>query len=746
MSRWFIEEYSDENEEESIGSDEFQIETEDTTPHEVPEEIPLDYFVPKLNPNNEKKGQNQANSKQSNVIECWNLLDSILQNIDNNQIQKSHTEFNKLQDVYKQVQKDFKKNYIPNFIIKKLFEINQKITEQSKSNKQARQFQKDLKKFNRNFEKELSEFEQHPENFQNEDEIEFKDEIVQKSDDDFYLSSSDEEEEEETSRQSANNANKRKGKICQSTNNKNEVKRANPTANANAKNGKKEEESTSNNANEGKQEKNADNSNSKNEEKEGESSVNNADNKKEEESSLQKANSSEIENDDESIREVLRKYVAFKTNIVMKTDIDYLFTYYQNVKDPKLARSFQLEICYAASHIPNWQKVSYRNIPKILDFLPDLVGYAKSLILLFGKFNDNLTFYSTKLSTPSRRYHFYRMIHKFVNAINNFKQKLLEINEYKLYARLNAMFIGYMYCNEKYDISPQSLSMFEVLQKNIFSKAVTENYMYQNSLFYAFNLALRKNIDEAVEALNKIQDFNSHFFSDSQNVYLLTRALTQVGFSAFDECRFRQAYECFSKLITLKLLNENNLVEKITYPQLPSIECNSVIVRYILSAIVFNFPNIVAGINDEPDDDLSKNKNKIAAFFESLNPEEKQVLVTKYFILLNLVNYSKTGDWKSAYALLLSNFGNILSNRDEFLVVVKKLLLCSFLLSYKNTTIKVNSLETKFKMDKESIFEIVINMIAGFGPIGNSPILFSGQISEDKKTIQINEQKTSNDE
>ena len=76
MSRWFIEEYS----EEESDSDELQIEIEeDTTPHEVPEEIPLDYFLPK------QKGPSQASSKQSNIIECQNLLDSIIQNIDNNQ-------------------------------------------------------------------------------------------------------------------------------------------------------------------------------------------------------------------------------------------------------------------------------------------------------------------------------------------------------------------------------------------------------------------------------------------------------------------------------------------------------------------------------------------------------------------------------------------------------------------------------------------------------------------------------------
>lgn len=99
-------------------------------------------------------------------------------------------------------------------------------------------------------------------------------------------------------------------------------------------------------------------------------------------------------------------------------------------------------------------------------------------------------------------------------------------------------------------------------------------------------------------------------------------------------------------------------------------------------------------------------------FIDKLNSDEKQILVSKYFILSNLINYAKAGDWRNAHSLLLSNFGNILSNRNKFAIIVQKIFLCSFLLSYNNAAIKINSLETKFKLDKNSILEIANNMIS----------------------------------
>lgn len=175
---------------------------------------------------------------------------------------------------------------------------------------------------------------------------------------------------------------------------------------------------------------------------------------------------------------------------------------------------------------------------------------------------------------------------------------------------------------------------------------------------------------------------------------------------------------------------------------MPSIESSSIIIRYIFSAIMFNLPFIVTGMNDESDG-LNKNtEHKIADekatnFIDKLDSDEKQILVSKYFIFLNMINFAKIGDWKNAHSLLLSNFGNILTKRNEFIVVVQKIFLCSFLLSYKKAVIKINTLETKFKIDKSSIYEIVTNMINGVGPIGNDPVNFNGQLSEDKKTILI---------
>lgn len=244
----------------------------------------------------------------------------------------------------------------------------------------------------------------------------------------------------------------------------------------------------------------------------------------------------------------------------MRMDIDYLFAFYQKVVDKKLSRRIQLEICDVVRRLPNWQKIPFQNITKILEFLPELINHAKFLVPVFGRLNQDLLFYSSKLyeRQVQNSIHFYKTIHKFVNVLNNFKQKLFEYNEFKLYVRFEIMFIEYLYSNEKFDLSPYALNMYNILDKNIFNKQVTENYISQTSLFYSFNLSIRKNIQSSIEILNKIQSFDSNFFSNSKNIFLLTRALIQVGFSAFDEYLYGFAYKCLSKLIKMKLIDKNN--------------------------------------------------------------------------------------------------------------------------------------------------------------------------------------------
>ena len=106
MSRWTIEDYSEEelneSQDEYIEFEERIKIDEDDKPHKVPDEITLDYFIHQLDPNNDIKKQDQTSNKQSNINEIRNLLDNILQNINENQIKKSYDEFNELQEVYKQ--------------------------------------------------------------------------------------------------------------------------------------------------------------------------------------------------------------------------------------------------------------------------------------------------------------------------------------------------------------------------------------------------------------------------------------------------------------------------------------------------------------------------------------------------------------------------------------------------------------------------------------------------------------------
>ena len=110
MLRWAISDYSDD--EKSLREEEEEEESQD---HNT------------IDNNITIENESNLNIVQKRIIEIKNLLDEVLFCITNNQIQKSHEKFVKLQKIYNQRPKVIKKNKIPHFFIYKLLKITKKI-------------------------------------------------------------------------------------------------------------------------------------------------------------------------------------------------------------------------------------------------------------------------------------------------------------------------------------------------------------------------------------------------------------------------------------------------------------------------------------------------------------------------------------------------------------------------------------------------------------------------------------------
>lgn len=114
----------------------------------------------------------------------------------------------------------------------------------------------------------------------------------------------------------------------------------------------------------------------------------------------------------------------------------------------------------------------------------------------------------------------------------------------------------------------------------------------------------------------------------------------------------------------------------------------------------------------------------------------------EYLTILKIINYAKINDWKNAYYYTMNEIGNDMTLNTIFLNNLKKIFLCCFLLSINYSSIKIDYLIGKFELPKETIIEVINNMIKGISPVENIPIEFKGSLFIEKNFIQIHDQNT----
>ena len=338
MSRWAINDYSDEEEDQQ---DEDQNEdqlVDDDQQKEQPQANQDD--KQNAESDNEPDNNNRSNlsNKQKKFLDLKESLANVLENITQNNLKKAHEEFTKLQNIYKRPPKVIKKNENPRFFIRQLFEITQKVKGLDVSGKDFRKFEQDVKKFSRSFEKELQDCQENPDKFA--DENDDDDDI----DDDFQDDDDDDDDDDG-------------GGWFVSE------EKADASKPKDSKGGKESKADSKSKQSHRKDMTSAD-------------AV---------EARLKAERNRAI--DDDTAKKELEEYSASRTKGKIITTVTRLYDLYQAAMDKELGHKLQLEICFTVEEGPSDQAIPLEDWTLILDFLPSLINDAKLLVPLFERLN-----------------------------------------------------------------------------------------------------------------------------------------------------------------------------------------------------------------------------------------------------------------------------------------------------------------------------------------------------------------------
>lgn len=688
MSRWAINDYSDEEEDnqEEDQNDEQAIKDEPQNDEQVAPKGDDDNAS-----DNEDETENRSNlsDKQKKYLDLKQSLGKVLDNITLNQIKKAHEEFTKLQNIYKRPPKVIKKNENPHFFIRELFEITQKVKELDKSEKDIRKFEQDVKKFNRGFEKELQECEENPEKFANDDDEDEDDQNKNASDDSgsdnggWFVSSDDEETNK-------NDDNKNDDKTGEEKENKPRHHKDMTSAEA-------------------------------------------------VEARL-KAERNRVINDSIAQKE-LEEFSASRIKGKVTTDVPHLNQLYKAVKDKELSHKLQLEICFTVEEGPSDQAIPLENWTLILEFLPSLINDAKLLVPLFERLNRDFwarSVHPRHLFTPDvARLH--EILPNFIKIMEDYSKKLRDEKEFALCTRLENMLIEHIYHKDTVDIMPHTLSILELLNQKIFDESVTNSFRARAALFLAFNLAVRKYPLSAADVFSRIPMLTSSATENSMNQVLSNRTSAQIGIAAFNEGYYKLSYQCLKKFSSFKYVDKNLGQDPPVYPPWLLIDKKVIISMHLLSAMLLDLPYLTVGIKDESKL-LIKNKMHKDLINKNLPtgyPEHQKIS------LFQAIDHARVGEWKKANSVAVNEVGDKLINSEKFLDNLKKVSLCCFLLTARNyyESIKFEYLVKRFELSNEVVLEVTNDMINGIGPIEKAPIEFRGKLSPDNKFILFDNQE-----
>lgn len=687
MSRWAINDYSDE--EDQVEEDQKEEPVEDEPKKDEPAASQENRFFLDSDSENETDNRSNMSDKQKRFLELKECLGRILDNITLNQLKKAHEEFTKLQNIYKRPPKVIKKNENPHFFIRELFEITQKVKELAKSEKDLRKFETDIKKFNRNFEKELTECEEHPENFASDDEIINED----NNDDQVKADNKDDDAEDDNS-----------GWFVSSDDEDTKAKTPEPKENESSKPQRvhHHKDMTSADAVEAR---------------------------------LRAERDRVI--DDETATKELEEFSASRTKGKVIASVTRLYDLYEAAMDKELSHKLQLEICFTVE--ASDQPIPLENWNLILEFLPDLIDEAMLMVPLFERLNRDFwarSVHPRHLFTPDvARLH--EILPNFIKLMEDYSKKLRDEKEFALCTRLENMLIEHIYHKDTVDIMPHTLSILELLNQKIFEESITNSYRARAALFLAFNLAVRKYPLSAADVFSRIPMLASTTNTEnSMNQVLANRTSAQIGIAAFNEGYYKLSYQCLKKFSKSKYVDKNLGQDPPVYPPWLIIDKKVIVVMHHLSAMLLDLPYLTVGIKDE-------SKLLIKNLMHKDLAKENTVSIQDFQKIFVAINYAKIGDWKKANSIAVAELGDRLINPEKFLDNLKKVSLCCFLLTARNyyESIKFDYLVKRFELAKEVVLEVTNEMINGFGPIEKAPIEFRGRLSPDKDFILFDNQE-----
>lgn len=677
MSRFFVPDSDSEVEDEHSEEETPQDEIEDTKPAQKTFQS-----QPSTRIKEPKKFMSQK-SKRFTILH--ENLDEILNQFELGDYKKATEAFKKLQNNYTNSKKVIDKEGLPNFFLRDMVEINEKVNQLAKNEKELKRMVQDLKSFNKNFEKELNDFTEHPENYQN--------------DDGDLLDDSEGEEDMEPVSESSSDG----GGWFLDDDDDTKVKESQKKDKKDQK-GKTQRQNTKTQAELVAERLNA----------------------------LQAAKI-----DNETATKELADYAASRQKGKIIVQVSRLHELYNAIKDPEISHQIKLEICFTVEEGPSDQAIPLEDWTFILDFISTLTEDAPLLVPLLERLNRDFWARSVDpqlLFTPEvSRLH--EILPRFIQVMQTFSVVLRKKDEFALCARLENLLIEHIYHKETEDVMPHTLSILELLDHKIFDDATTLNFRARAAIFLAINLAVRKHPSEAEDVFKRIPQIPSEFV---QTQILYNRATAQIAIAAFYQGRYRSAYLFLRRFYNVKFMAKNLGQDPSIYPPWLMIDTKIITILHLLSAMLLDLPYLTVPIKDESKL-LIKGQMHKELQKENLtsHPETSSQRVAV------AIGLAKAGNWKEAYDTISSQLGSRHPNLDKFVTDLKKISLCCFLLKAKKyyDSIKYDYLVKKFELSKEEILEITKKMIEGFSPIENAQIEFDGSISESQEYIIFDHQE-----
>jgi hypothetical protein len=305
------------------------------------------------------------------------------------------------------------------------------------------------------------------------------------------------------------------------------------------------------------------------------------------------------------------------------------------------------------------------------------------------------------------------LLPKFVGFIGKYAGLLSAPADGAFHVRMQQLLLKHQHHQEANDVTPIAVSIIRLVSENtLFDAPTTASIKVQAALMLVINLAIRKRPLAAREIMRRLPTIPAEFPLDR---ILFNRARAEIGTAAFQLGLYGLAYESLRQFprgeVTQKSFGQSPNI----YPPWLAIESKAIVAFWNLSAIILDMPNLTVVQRDDSNLPIKAGTHKqLEREPQVAHPE------TLPQRLADFREHCKNGEWAEAFESVKIEVVKHLKDFDRLITDIKKVSLCSFLLTADRyyDSISIAFLADKFKLVDDVVLTVVGDMLnKGVGPI-----------------------------